>query len=507
MSTSKRVIKNTLFLYVRTIVSLVISIFTTRILLDALGASDYGLYSVVGGAIAMVGFLSASLGSSTQRFLSYAEGAGEQEKIEKYFNNSVILHYGLAIIMVGIFVLAGIFFFNGILNIPEGKYNTAIIIYVCMLISTVFSITIVPYEAEINAHENMLFYSILGILDVLFKFTIAITIFYLNGDKLIFYAILMAIESFVLRCVCQCYCKRKYRECRHTHLKKNYDKGIIKEMTAFAGWNLSNIATGMIALYGMNIVINHYFGTEVNAAMGIATQLSGVMMGLSMNMIKAITPVLVKSEGGNQHQRMLDISYTSCKYSYLLFSFACIPILIFIPKVLSVWLTIVPEWTQAFCVTLIIATLIDQLTVVLYQSILAGGDIKNYNIARSICNIIPLLISILIFQYTNAAPYWILINWIIFKAIGGGIINLYYSCSKLGLSFHIFQQRVLLPVFLSTITIIVYGLLILNICQILNINELLGLLFTFIGILPLIWITAIPENERNILKLFIYKII
>lgn len=506
MSTSQRVIKNTLYLYIRTLVSLVTSVFTTRILLDALGASDYGLYNVVGGSIAMLGFLSASMGSATQRFLSYAEGAGERDKIEKYFNNSIILHYGLASIMVVIFAVAALLFFNGILNIPAGKHTTAVIIYICMLISTVFSITIVPYEAEINAHENMSFYSILGILDVLFKLGIAITVSYLHGDKLIFYAILMAGESFILRLICQFYCKRKYTECHQTQLKKYYDKAIIKEMTSFAGWNLSNIATGMIALYGMNIVVNHYFGTEVNASMGIATQLSGIMMGLSMNMIKAITPVLVKSEGNNQRQRMLELSYVSCKFSYLLFAFACIPVLIFMSKVLSIWLVCVPEWTESFCISLIIATLIEQLTVALYQSIMAGGDIRNYNIARSVSNLLPLLISMWMFQYTDAAPYWIFIHWILFKALGGGIINLYFSCKKLGLRMHLFLKRVFQPIVLSTLLTIVLGGFASYLCQTLHINELLGLLCTFAGAVPILWITALTENERNIFVSFANKI-
>jgi O-antigen/teichoic acid export membrane protein len=326
MSNSKKVVTNTLFLYIRTIVSLMVSVFTTRILLHALGASDYGLYNVIGGAISMLGFLIASMSSATQRFLSYAEGAGDRNKIIVYLNNSILIHYGLALFMILVFAVSALFFFNGVLNIPEGRHGAAIIIYICMLVSTVFSITIVPYDAEINAHENMLFYSVLGIIDVMFKLSIALAVLYFHSDKLIFYSVLMAAESFVLRYICQQYCKRHYSECRHINLRKYYNKKIVKELTSFAGWNLSNVATGMLALYGMNIVINHYFGTGVNAAMGIATQLSGVMMGVSMNMIKAITPVLVKAEGGKQRQRMLDISYVSCKFSYLLFSFACLPV-------------------------------------------------------------------------------------------------------------------------------------------------------------------------------------
>ena len=505
MSTSQRVVKNTAFLYIRTIVSLFVSVFTTRILLQGLGASDYGLYNVVGGAIAMLGFLSSSMSSTTQRFLSFAEGIGDEEKNRKYFNNSILIHNGLAILMVAIFAVAALFFFNGILNIPEGKFSTAIVIYICMLISTVFSITIAPYDAEINAHENMLFYSITGILDVLFKLAIAIAVLYFPNDKLIFYAILMAEESFVLRLICQVYCRIHYKECRHVNLRANYDKQIIKEMTSFAGWNLVNVATGMFSLYGMNIVVNHYFGTTVNAAMGIATQLSGVMMGLSMNMIKAISPVLVKSEGGNQHQRMLEISYVSCKFSYLLFAFFGIPILIFISKVLSVWLTDVPEWTESFCVLLIVATLLEQLTIVLYQSILAGGNIKNYNIARAVTNVLPLLLSIVMFEFANLHPYWVFINWMIFKSLCGSIVNVLYAKKTIGIKLMQFINKVLSPSILSSGIVVALGLGIFYICTQYRLNELIGLVLTFLIVIPVFWTMALNQKERSTLKSIINK--
>lgn len=493
MSTSKRVIKNTAYLYMRTIASLLLGVFTTRILLQALGESDFGLYNVVGGAIAMLGFLSSSLSSATQRFINIAEGEGDKAKIRLYFTNSIIIHWVLSGIMVVIFAIAGFFFFNGVLNIPEGKFDDAVIIYVCLLVSTVFSITIVPYEAEINAHENMLFFSIVGIIDVVLKFTIALAVLYFQSDKLIFYAILMAIESFVIRYICQIYCRRKYAECRGNNIRKSFDRAIIRQMTSFAGWNLVNIATGMISLFGMNIVVNHYFGTNVNAAMGIATQLSGVLMGLSANMIKAVTPVIMKSEGGNRHDKMLEYSYVSCKFSYIIFSVFCIPVVFTIHPLLELWLKEVPQWTEVFCIVLIIATLIDQLTVVLYQSIMAGGDIKLYNIFRSIANILPILVSILMFQYCNLPPYWALINWGIYKCLIGGIINLYFSKKSLYLSLFRFVKCVLSPSIYSTVTIAIICMVVSHISS----NWFLTLNVCFFVSLPIYWMVALNKSERN----------
>lgn len=501
MSTGTRVIKNTGYLYIRTIASLLLGVFTTRILLQALGESDFGLYNVVGGSIAMLGFLSASLSSATQRFLNVAEGEGNFEKIRLYFNNSIIIHWALAVIMVVIFIIAGFFFFNGILNIPEGKHIDAIVVYGCLLISTIFSITVVPYEAEINAHENMLFFSLIGIVDVVLRFAIAFVVLYYDSDKLILYAILMAIESFAIRYCCQIYCQSKYRECKNTNLRQCFDRKVIREMTTFAGWNLASTATGMISLFGMNIVVNHYFGTNINAAMGIATQLSGVMMGLSANMIKAVAPVIMKSEGGNQHEKMLQYSYVSCKFSYLIFSFCCIPVLFFIHPILKLWLNEVPQWTAIFCIILIISTLIEQLTVVLYQSIMAGGDIRNYNIAKSIANILPIIISIFMFQFGKYEPYWILINWGIYKSILGGIVNVYYAHIKLGLNMRIYNKQVLAPTIVSSVMICAMFLIITESINLWLVGFMLGTLIS----LPIYWSISLTKPERKQILSLIHK--
>lgn len=504
MSTSKRVVKNTFFLYMRTIVSLLLSVFTTRILLEALGASDFGLYNVVGGSISMLGFVSASLSPVTQRFISYAEGSGDKEKVIKYFNNSIIIHNCLAICMVLVLSIAALFFFNGILNIPEGKYSAAMVIYICMLVCAAFSITVVPYEAEINAHENMFFYALMGIISVVLKFLIAVAVLYCSKDKLIFYAILMALESFLTRYMAQWYCKYKYNECKKTALKDNFDKSIIKQILSFTGWNLTNIATSMISLFGINIIVNHYFGTKVNAAMGIATQVSGVMMGLSINMIKAVTPILTKSEGGNQHEKMLYISYVSCKFSFLIFAFACIPVLVFINTILNIWLTVIPKWTELFCVILITGTLIEQLGFVLYHSIMAKGDIKLFNICRSILNIIPFIATIIIFQKTDIAPYISFVLWAIFYSmLGCVVVNVIFAHIKLGFNIGAYVYRVIKPAIITALSAFIVDAFLYFVSFNSDINRVFFLIFAVIVNIPIFWFAGLNCKERSIFLSFL----
>lgn len=432
--TATRVVKNSFWLYGRTIASLLLGVFTTRYLLEGLGESDYGLYNVVGGAIGMMGFLSAALAVSTQRHLSYAEGEGDRGKMRKYFSNAVILHNLMGAVLALLFIGAYFIFFNGVLNIPDGQTSSATIVYACMIVTTVFSVTIAPYDAAINAHENMLFYSVVGILDVFLKFGIAIAVLFVAADKLIFYAVLMALESFLIRWMSQLYCKKHYAECKELNLKSSFDSKVMIELTKFAGWQTAAITTSMISAYGMSIVVNHYFGTKMNAAMGVAIQVQGLMMSVSTNLLKALTPVLVKSEGGGNRAQMIRISYEGCKASLMVFSFICIPLLFMLPPALSLWLSEVPAWTASFCLVILISTLTEQTTGFLEQTIGAEGRIKGYCITASILNVPHLIVSAYMFSTGLFAPIWVSINWLAFRVIPLCALKLYYAKKNVGIS-------------------------------------------------------------------------
>lgn len=498
MSTSKRVIKNTIFLYIRMAVSILVNVFTTNILLRALGASDYGLYNVVGGAVAMLSFLSSTMVHTTQRFLNYAEGENDLEKTKRIFNNALIIHYAVAISLAVILVLCGFVFFNGILNIPENRDFAAIIVYASFIFITTFSVTIVPYDSILNAHENMLVYSAISIFDVLFKLLIALIILFYDRDKLIFYSILIALESWLIRYITRIYCKKKYPECHKEELRKYYDKVTIKKISSFAGWNFVNIASGMTSQYGKNIAVNHFFGTIFNAALGIATQLSGVIMGVSSNMIKAITPILVKSEASNQRDKMIDITYLGCRFSYLLFSIFCIPILFFTDDILELWLGDVPTQTAIFCKLLIIAHLVEQLVAFLYNSIAAQGNIKYYNITRSATNIMPLLSTVIMFVFGYPA-YWAIINWIIWYSVGGGLVNLFFCRRNIGLSIKKYTSAVIIPCANITILSVILNMIIIYMHNRHGVHCIICLASSVLLSIPFYWFIGLTKNEKKII--------
>lgn len=320
MSTTTRVIKNTGFLYVKMGITVFISLYTTRLIFASLGASDFGVFNIVGGAITMLGFLNSTMANATQRFMSYAEGANDLLKKKQVFNVSMVLHIGVAL-LTGLILLAAMYpLFNGIFNIQPDRIFAAEVIYLSLVVSTMFTIVNVPYDAVMNAHENMLYYALIGIFEAFLKLLVAFACVYTTSDKLIVYGILMAIIPFVTLTIMKIYCHRKYEEC-FIGLKKYWSRGLVKEIASFSGWNFLTAISSLVSFYGTGLVLNHFFGTILNAAQGIANQVNGQMSTFSLNLMKAVNPIIVKRAGAQDVEAMNKATLASGKYSTLLIVF------------------------------------------------------------------------------------------------------------------------------------------------------------------------------------------
>ena len=431
MQVANRVAKNTGILYAKMGVTVFMSLYTARLILNTLGAADFGIFNVVGGVIAMLGFLNASMTVATQRFMSFAQGAGDPEKQKNIFNVSVVLHLLMAFIVFIMLEIAGYFFFHNILNIPEARVPVAKIVYQFMIVSTFFTIISVPYDALINAHENMLYYAIVGIIEAVLKLAIAFYITTTGFDKLTTYGLLMAVLPITLLIIQRIYCVRKYDECR-INLRKYYRKTLFIEMSNFSGLSLVFSAASMITMQGISIILNSFFGVIVNAAQGIASQISGQLMAFSNTMLKALNPVIVKSEGENNRKQMLDASVIGNKLSFFLFTFFSIPAIIEMPFILHFWLKNVPEYAVIFCQLSLFRLCITQLTITFGTSISAIGNIKQYTIMRSIVYVAFLPTSY--FMYSNGAPPFIIYINLIVLVIVSMFIDVYYMQKLCGLS-------------------------------------------------------------------------
>lgn len=505
MSTSSRVVKNTGFLYFRMVVTMIISLWTTRIILNALGAENFGIYNVVGGAIALLGFLNAAMAGATQRFLNVGEGNNSILKQTEVFNSAIFLHLIIGISSGLLLIVAGFIFFDGVLDIPATRMFAAKVVYAVMIISTVFTIISVPYDALINAHENMKWYAIIGIFETVMKLVIAYSIVIFNTDKLILYAVMMCFVPVCSLTAMRIYCHKNYLECV-MNLRKYVNRKLVKEMVSFTGWNLVNTTSSMTTQYGLNIIINHFFGVILNAAQGIATQVSGVILGLSQNAMKALNPIIFKSGGVNDNSRMNYVSMLGCRMTFSIFGFIGFPLIFFMPIILKLWLVNVPAWAVIFCQLQIVRLLTEMVTFGLSTSIQANGKVKWYYINKAIVNCIPLLIIPIIFAL-GYPPYWMYVIWIFCWSVIGGCVNLYYSQKLNGLVLSEFLNTVGVPILIvSILPCLCLGLGVLFQGETLFI-PIMSILIYVVFYVYLFWKSVLNKEERESMALLINKII
>ena len=440
--TANRVIKNTGYLYMKMAITMFVSLYTTRLILNSLGASDFGIYNIVGGVISMLGFLNAAMASSTQRFMNYAEGEGNNDKKIVIFNISIVLHVLVAAIVGVMLLISGVLFFNGILNIPDARIFAAKIVYASLIISTMVTILTVPYDAVLNSHENMKYYSIVGVFESLLKLVVAFACVYTSEDKLIVYGLLMATIPFVSLFIMAIYCHKRYSECCY-RIRKNCDKEIAKDMTGFAGWGFLGSTSSLLCMQGVSILLNMFGGVIANAAHGIANQLAGQLMVFSNNMLKALNPVLVKSRGAGDTEKMIEAAATGNKLSFIIYTFFAIPFIIECPFILSIWLKNVPEYAVLFVRLVLIRQMVSQLMVTLETCINATGQIRNFTITTIFIWLVPLFVGYV--MYKMGAPistiYWLLIATAFVR-----IINAVYYCNVLcGLNIWSYIRNTLWP--------------------------------------------------------------
>lgn len=455
MSTASRVIKNTGYLYIKMGITMFVSLYSTRLILASLGASDFGIFNVVGGAIAMLGFLNSTLAHATQRFMSYAEGEGKIEKKRSIFNVSVVLHVVIAIATVLLLLVAMYPLFNGIFNIDPDRISAARIIYYCLIFSTVLTIINVPYDAVMNAHENMLYYSIVGIFESLLRLGVAFACVYTASDKLILYGILMACIPLLTLSIMKVYCHRHYDECVIAP-RKYWDGSLVKEISNFFGWNFLTALSSLFSAQGIGIVLNHFFGTVLNAAQGIANQVNGTLSVFSGNMMKALNPVITKSAGAGNLESMNRATIAGCKFSALLTMLFGIPLSIEVQYVLGVWLKEVPDWAAIFVVLQLVQSIITQMANSASTAVYAQGDIKAYAIWKSVMNAMPVLLTWIAFRM-GGGPIWLYIPMIVVWAIGGDIVIIYYAKRKCELSVRKYIDNVVFPLMGTAIIMVLFG--------------------------------------------------
>lgn len=446
MQQAKRVAVNTGFLYVRLGITMFVSLYSTRLILGALGVKDFGLFNLVAGSIAMLTFLNNGMAVASQRFMSYARGEGNVEKQKNIFNVSVLLHIIIGLIVVLILEGAGYVLFNGVLKIDPERTHVAQLIYQFMLVSTFFTIISVPYDAVINARENMFLIAVVGIIQALLKLALALYITYTAHDKLVVYGLGMALLSIFVLLLQAFYCSRKYEEVK-INLAKYCNRPLFNEMLSFAGWGFLGGSTSILSNYGQGIVLDMFFGTIVNAAQGVANQVSGQLNVFASSLQKAINPTIAQSEGAGNRAKMLRTSVMGSKVSFFLLMFLYVPVILEMPFILNLWLKQVPPYTIIFCKLLLCRRLIEQLYIMLSVSVSAVGDIKQFQIYKSLLNFFPLAISFILFKM-GFPPYALYVAFIMYSILDASV-TIYFAKIKCDLSVSHFLSNVVMRCFLS----------------------------------------------------------
>jgi len=481
--------------------TMIISLYSTRLILSSLGASDFGIFNVVGGAIAMLGFLNSTMANATQRFMSYAEGEGVQEKKRIIFNVSLILHVAIATITIILLLATMPLLFDCVFNIEESRVPSAKIIYMCLIFSTVLTIINVPYDAVMNAHENMLYYSIIGIVESLLKLVVAFICVYTKSDKLVVYGILMAAIPLISLSYMKFYCHRHYDECiiapRHY-----WDRTQVKKISTFFGWNFLTAISSLFSAQGIGVVLNHFFGTILNAAQGIANQVNGVLTNFSGNMMKALNPIVVKSAGANDIKAMNMATLIGCKYSALITMFFAIPLALEVDLVLKLWLVEVPRWATIFIVLQLIEIIIVQMANTASTEIYANGDIKHYAMWKSLMNATPVVLTWMAFKM-GGSPIWLYIPMIVVWAIGGNIVIVYYAKEKCDFNIVAYFLQVVLPVIGTALIMLIFGALVIQIMGEGLLRLFFTCLLTSVGMLISAVTFAVTKHEMALFKGFI----
>jgi len=384
-----------------------LSIFTSRIILDALGIDDYGIYNVVGGFVSMFSLLSGTLVTSSQRFIAFEIGK-EQSDLKKVFSTIVSIHFFLAIIILVILETLGLWFFNTQLNIDSERLWAARWVFHCSVITFCINLISIPYNATIVAYEKMTVFAYAGIFEAIAKLGAAYMLYLIAYDSLIVYAVLMLVIAILLRLFYGWYCRRKFEGCRYSFI---FDRGIFKEIFGFSSWNFIGSTATVLNTQGINLLVNIFFGVAMNAARGVALQVDNAINTFVQNFMMALNPQITKSYAAGDYESVNKINISGTKLAFFLFWIISLPVFFNVDFILSVWLKEVPLFSSSFIKLGILYNLELCLSQTLYTTMLATGKIKKYQIYISGISLLAFPFTWLMFKfgYSVKWSYWSLI--------------------------------------------------------------------------------------------------
>ena len=489
-----RIAKNTLLLYLRMLFQLGIALYTSRAVLNALGVIDFGIYNVVGGIIVIFSFLNNAMASSTQRFLVYHLGTNDSRKLKQIFSSAIIIHFVMAVVVVGLAEIMGLWFLQAKMIIPMERLEVAKWVFHLSVISSAITILSVPYNAAIIANERMGAFAAISIIETLLKLCVAIFISFCNGDRLLWYAGLLLGVSVIVRTIYGVYCSKSFPEAKLIFPRNN--KLLYKEMTSFAGWSLVGNLSVVGYTQGINLLLNIFFGPAINAARGIAVQVQNAVYGFVRSFQTAVNPQITKSYAIGDLKSMHLLIYRSSKLSFYLTLMLSLPIIIETPYVLSLWLNIVPDYTVAFCRLTFISCMIESISNPFMIGASATGKIKKYHLI--IGSILLLIVPVsYIFLKLGFEPIIVYFIDILIQFIAQ-IIRLFLCRHLFSLNILFYIKDVISRIVGVAVLSVVFSLLIDSLFIEINfINAIVVAFFSFISVCVVSYVIGLTKSEKT----------
>ena len=444
ISNSKRLAKNSVYMYIRMIIVLLIALFSSRLLLKNLGVDDYGTYNLVGSIISMVAGLKGMFASATQRFLNYEMGRKNTQRLQLIFSMSIIINLVLSLIFVIVVEAIGLWFFEYKINIDPSRLLAAKYVFHLAVVSSVITIMTSPYDAVVIANERFNFFAFSSVLDAVLRLLAVILIPFLKGDHLIVYGCLLLFIAIIIRIINGIYCSKNFEE---SHFKKCWDKSTFTQMFSFAGWQSLGMTASTLRANGINMIFNIFGGTVVNAARGIAVQVESAVLMFLNNIITAITPYSIKAYGEGDERKVQQMFFFSSKVLFIVGFVISVPIIYVTYPILKLWLGVVPEFTVGFVQIIIIWFLVRSVHQPIDTLFKAAGRIREYQILEGVLLLLPLPLSY--FALQNGLSMYIAFSTIVLVDIIDLASILVLSRKIIDVDLHRYFKEVILPMILA----------------------------------------------------------
>ena len=500
LSNTARIAKNTMMLYFRQILIMLVNLYVMRVVLEILGTEDYGIFNLVGSVVVLFTFLNTAMTNATQRFLSFALGRNDMEQARNVYSVSVIIYVLIAVLVLVLAQTLGVWFFYTWLNIPPERQGAAFVVYQFSIAAMLVSILQVPYRATIIAHEKMSFFATLSIFEAAFRLSIVFILPFILFDKLMTYAFLICITVTVIFLIHKVYCNRTFEIAQFRYCK---DRKLFRQLFEFSGWNVFSGFAMISKDQGTNILINIFHGVSVNAAMGIATQVNSMIYQFVSNFQTAFNPQIIKSYSAKNFDYFMRLIFRTSKISFCLLFFFVLPLYINADFVFRIWLINIPEYVVIFTQLILLSSLIIAISAPLVMSIQATGDIKRHELIRSCFIFFNIPISLL-FLWIGFSPVWILairvgVDVLLF------IWRIFFLGKKIKFPIFSFFREVIVPVFIiagvsAAMAFLLHGLFIDDWSKL-----IVSSMVSTVSIGCLMYWVGLNRKERFILKNWIKK--